>query len=104
MASSGVAVVFWLTAQQAGSSLTVFAATNTVQFVTVLGDPIRLGPGHFGLAALVCWCWPCCPPFDAPWQTAWACNLDGGKRCSGAMWPRRLRTTGDGYRRRAARW
>lgn len=44
---SGVAVVFWLTAQQAGSSLTVFAATNTVQFVTVLGDPIRLGPGHF---------------------------------------------------------
>lgn len=44
---SGVAVVFWLTAQQAGSSLTVFAAMNTVQQVTVFGRALQIGPGHF---------------------------------------------------------
>ncbi len=43
----GVAVVFWLTAQQAGSSLTVFAATNTITQVTVLGHSFLVGPGHF---------------------------------------------------------
>ncbi|MBL9007169.1 MAG: MFS transporter [Myxococcales bacterium] len=44
---SGVAVIFWLTAQQAGSSLTVFAAMNTLQRVTLLGQTIQIGPGHF---------------------------------------------------------
>ncbi len=44
---SGVAVIFWLTAQQAGSSLTVFAAMNTLPSVTLLGHTIPIGPGHF---------------------------------------------------------
>jgi len=43
----GVAVVFWLTAQQAGSSLTLFAATSTTQQVMVLGRTCQIGPGHF---------------------------------------------------------
>jgi len=43
----GVAVIFWLTAQQAGSSLTLFAATNTAQQVTMLGHSLQVGPGHF---------------------------------------------------------
>jgi POT family proton-dependent oligopeptide transporter len=42
-----VAVVFWLTAQQAGSSLTVFAAMNTAQQITLLWHTMQLGPGHF---------------------------------------------------------
>ncbi len=42
-----VAVVFWLTAQQAGSSLTVFAAMNTTQQITFLWRTMQLGPGHF---------------------------------------------------------
>ena len=42
-----VAVVFWLTAQQAGSSLAVFAAMNTAQQITLLGRTMQLGPGHF---------------------------------------------------------
>ena len=44
---SGVAVIFWLTAQQAGSSLTVFAAMNTMPSVTLLGNTMPIGPGHF---------------------------------------------------------
>jgi POT family proton-dependent oligopeptide transporter len=44
---SGVAVIFWLTAQQAGSSLTVFAAMNTMPSVTMLGHTMPIGPGHF---------------------------------------------------------
>ena len=44
---SGVAVIFWLTAQQAGSSLTVFAAMNTTPSVTLLGHAMPIGPGHF---------------------------------------------------------
>jgi len=40
-----VAVVFWLTAQQAGSSLAVFAAVNTEQQTTLLSHSLRLGPG-----------------------------------------------------------
>ncbi len=40
-----VAVVFWLTAQQAGSSLAVFAAVNTEQQITLLSHSLRLGPG-----------------------------------------------------------
>ena len=44
---SAVAVIFWLTAQQAGSSLTVFAAMNTLPSVTLLGQPMLIGPGHF---------------------------------------------------------
>ena len=44
---AGVAVIFWLTAQQAGSSLTLFAATNTASRVMMLGHSIQVGPGHF---------------------------------------------------------
>ena len=44
---SGVAVIFWLTAQQAGSSLTVFAANNTTPTMTLLGHTMWIGPGHF---------------------------------------------------------
>ena len=44
---SGVAVIFWLTAQQAGSSLTVFATMNTMPSVTLLGYTMPIGPGHF---------------------------------------------------------
>ena len=44
---SGVAVIFWLTAQQAGSSLTVFASRNTMTSVTLLGYTMPIGPGHF---------------------------------------------------------
>ena len=43
----GVAVVFWLAAQQAGSSLALFAALNTVSQVTVWGRSFQMGPGHF---------------------------------------------------------
>ena len=48
-----VAVVFWLTTQQAGSSLAVFAAMNTQQHITLSGRAMHLGPGHF--AALHGW-------------------------------------------------
>ena len=43
----GVAVVFWLTAQQAGSSLSLFAVMNTDQRTTLLGLSFHVGPGHF---------------------------------------------------------
>lgn len=43
----GVAVVLWLTANQAGGSLTLFAAMNTVQQVAVFGRSFQMGPGHF---------------------------------------------------------
>lgn len=43
----GVSVVFWLTAQQAGTSLTVFAANHVAQNVMMLGRALRIGPGHF---------------------------------------------------------
>ena len=42
-----VAVVFWLTAQQTGSSLAVFAAVNTEQWIVLLSHPLPLGPGIF---------------------------------------------------------
>ena len=42
-----VAVAFWLTAQQAGSSLAVFAATNTAQQIALFSRSIQLGPGLF---------------------------------------------------------
>ena len=48
-----VAVVFWLTTQQAGSSLAVFATTNTQQHITLSSRSMHLGPGHF--AALHGW-------------------------------------------------
>ena len=48
-----VAVVFWLTTQQAGSSFAVFAAMNTQQYITLSGRSMHLGPGHF--AALHGW-------------------------------------------------
>jgi len=43
----GVAVVLWLTANQAGGSLTLFAAMNTVQQIAVFGRSFQIGPGHF---------------------------------------------------------
>ncbi len=42
-----VAVVFWLAAQQAGSSLAVFAAVNTEQRIALLSHALPLGPGVF---------------------------------------------------------
>ena len=46
MAAVRVSVVFWLTAQQAGTSLTVFAANHVAQNVMMLGRALRIGPGH----------------------------------------------------------
>lgn len=43
----GAAVVFWLTAQQAGSSLVLFAEDHTSRHLTALLRAIVLGPGHF---------------------------------------------------------
>lgn len=43
----GVAVILWLTANQAGGSLTLFAAMNTVQQVAMFGRDFQIGPGHF---------------------------------------------------------
>ena len=43
-----------LTAQQAGSSLTVFAAMNTLTSVTLLGHTIPTAPVTFCAARLVC--------------------------------------------------
>lgn len=42
-----VAIVFWLTAQQAGSSLVIFAERNTVQQLSAWRWSITIGPGHF---------------------------------------------------------
>ena len=42
-----VAVVFWLTAQQAGGALSLFAATNTAQEMIVRGRSVPIGPGSF---------------------------------------------------------
>ncbi|MBL9008073.1 MAG: MFS transporter [Myxococcales bacterium] len=42
-----VAVVFWLTAQQAGSSLAVFASVNTEPQIALLSHALPLGPGLF---------------------------------------------------------
>lgn len=42
-----VAVVYWLTAQQAGSSLVLFAEQNTVRTLSGLNWSITVGPGHF---------------------------------------------------------
>jgi len=43
----GIAVVFWLTAQQAGSSLTLFAEAHTQRYLTFGAWIIPIGPGHF---------------------------------------------------------
>lgn len=43
----GVAVIFWLTAQQAASTLTVFAAEHITREITLVGRAIVIGPGHF---------------------------------------------------------
>ena len=40
----GVSVIFWLTAQQAGTSLTVFAANHVTQNVVLLGHALHFGP------------------------------------------------------------
>lgn len=45
----GISVIFWLTAQQAGTSLTVFAANHVTHHVVLLGHALRIGPGHFAL-------------------------------------------------------
>jgi POT family proton-dependent oligopeptide transporter len=42
-----VAVVLWLTAQQAGSSLVIFAERNTVRQLSAGRWSISVGPGHF---------------------------------------------------------
>ena len=42
-----VAVVFWLTAQQPGTALAVFAAMNTQQQTVLFSRTMQLGPGHF---------------------------------------------------------
>lgn len=40
-------VVFWLTAQQAGSSLVLFAESHTRRTLSALGCVITIGPSHF---------------------------------------------------------
>lgn len=42
-----VAIVYWMTAQQAGSSLVLFAERNTVQQLFASRWSLTLGPGHF---------------------------------------------------------
>jgi len=42
-----IAVVFWLTAQQAGTSLPLFAAQNTVQHIQIGATLFPLQPEHF---------------------------------------------------------
>ena len=42
-----IVVVFWLTAQQAGTSLPLFAAQNTVQQIQIGATIFPLQPGHF---------------------------------------------------------
>lgn len=44
----GLSVVFWLTAQQSGSSLVVFAESHTERSLVVFGHAVQIGPGHFG--------------------------------------------------------
>ncbi len=44
----GLSVVFWLTAQQSGSSLVVFAESNTERIIVAFGRAVQIGPGHFG--------------------------------------------------------
>lgn len=40
-------VVFWLTAQQAGTSLALFAESHTRPVLSLTHRPMTLGPGHF---------------------------------------------------------
>ncbi len=44
----GLSIVFWLTAQQAGGSLSVFAESHTQRSVDFLAHTYPIGPGHFG--------------------------------------------------------
>ena len=44
----GLSVVFWLTAQQSGGSLVVFAESHTERSLVVFGHAVQIGPGHFG--------------------------------------------------------
>ena len=44
----GLSIVFWLTAQQSGSSLAVFAYSYTDRTLVLLGRIVQIGPGHFG--------------------------------------------------------
>ncbi len=44
----GMSVVFWLTAQQSGSSLVVFAESHTERSIVAFGRALQIGPGHFG--------------------------------------------------------
>lgn len=43
----GLAVVFWLTAQQAGGSLVLFAASHTEGSIAAFGLAMAIGPPHF---------------------------------------------------------
>lgn len=43
----GVGVVFWSTAVQASTTLTLFAVQHTEQEVTLLGRTLSVAPGHF---------------------------------------------------------
>lgn len=43
----GLAVVFWLTVQQAGSSLVLFAESHTLRSVAAFGYSIAIGPPQF---------------------------------------------------------
>ena len=44
----GLSVVFWLTAQQSGSSLVAFAESHTERSIVAFGRTVQIGPGHFG--------------------------------------------------------
>ncbi len=43
----GLSIVFWLTAQQAGGSLAVFAESHTQRRVVLFARTVPVGPGHF---------------------------------------------------------
>jgi len=43
----GLAVVFWLTVQQAGSSLVLFAELHTERSIAAFGHSFAIGPAHF---------------------------------------------------------
>ena len=43
-----LSVVFWLTAQQSGSSLVAFAESHTERSIVAFGRTVQIGPGHFG--------------------------------------------------------
>ena len=58
----GLSVVFWLTAQQSGSSLVAFAESHTERSIVAFGRTVQIGPGHFALHGLqvLLRCCRCC--------------------------------------------